>query len=214
VWNYVFMADRPTFSRYSNYLYMPSMVQVERLGGWVDAVADAGTSQTATVGLVRYDEPIQKHLADDVLKPRMAAHGVRVTDEAAFRPATGAASAADLSAAGQQHDPAVPFENVNRVVLQPTAAVLPLLFFTAAQAPELPSPLHVHLVRRVVVQTQNNGASQLAGSMVYGWLLPKTWPSSRTRVSIQRPSAVSTSRPIADRRATVRSAVTATACSS
>ena len=170
VWNYVFMTDRPTFSRYANYLYMPSMIQVERLGGWIDAAADSGYFANSIVGLVRYDEPVQKHLSDDVLKPRMAAHGVRVTDEAAFRPATGAASAADLSAQANSTILRFRSENVNRVVLQPTAAVLPLLFFTAAQTQNFHPRYTFTSFDEPWFQTQNNGASQLAGSMVFGWL--------------------------------------------
>jgi len=170
VWNYVYLVDQATLSRYANYLYMPSMVQAERLGNWIDAVADAGYFKGGTVGLVRYDEPIQKRLADTVVKPRMAARGVKVTDEAAFRSATGAASAADLSAQANSTILRFRSENVNRVMFQPAAAVLPLLFLTSADAQNF-HPLYSYTsYDEPEFQTENNTASQLAGSLVYGWL--------------------------------------------
>ena len=68
---------------------------------------------------MRYDEPLSQHLSDAVIKPRMAARGVRVTDEAAFRGATGAASAADLSAQANSTILRFQSEGINRVVLEP-----------------------------------------------------------------------------------------------
>lgn len=170
VWEYDMMVDRASFARYADYLYMPSMVEAERLGGWIDMVADAGYFDKGTIGIVRYDEPLSKHLSDDVIKPRMAARGVQVKDEVAFRAATGAASAADLSAQSNSAILRFQSEGINRVVLEPTAAVLPLLFFTAAQAQNY-HPRYTFTSYDVPdFQTSNNGASQLAGSMAYGWI--------------------------------------------
>ena len=170
VWNYDFMTDRATMNKYANYLYMPSMVQVERLGSWIDAVADAGYFDKGIVGIVRYDQPVHKHLSDDVLRPRMAAHGVRVADEVAFRPATGASSAADLSAQANSAILRFQTENVNRVVFEPTAAVLPLLFFAAAEAQNY-HPRYTFTSYDVPeFQTENAPADQLAGSVAFGWI--------------------------------------------
>lgn len=170
VWNYDFMADRASFARYADYLYMPAMAEAERLGGWIDTVADAGYFDKGTIGIVRYDDPLSQHLSDAVIKPRMAARGVRVTDEAAFRGATGAASAADLSAQANSTILKFQSEGIDRVVLEPTAAVLPLLFFTAAQAQHY-QPRYTYTSFDVPeFQTENTGASQLSGSMAYGWI--------------------------------------------
>ncbi|MBV8959746.1 MAG: hypothetical protein JO054_13945 [Actinobacteria bacterium] len=170
VWNYDFMVDRASYARYADYLYMPSMVQLERLGAWIDTVADAGFFDKGTVGIVRYDEPLAKHLDDDVLRPRLAARGVQVKDEAAFRGATGAASAADLSAQSNSTVLRFQSEGINRVILEPTAAVMPLLFFTAAQAQNYHARYTYTSYDVPEFQSENNGASQLAGSMAYGWV--------------------------------------------
>jgi hypothetical protein len=171
VWSYDYMVDRATFQRYANYLYMPSMVEAERLGSWMDAVADGGFFANGKVGIVRYDEPTQKHLSDDVLKPRMAARGVTVTDEAAFRGATGASSAADLSAQANSTILRFQSEGIDRVVLQPTAAVLPLLFFVAAEAQHY-HPRYTFTSYDVPAFQADNAKNntQLVGSMAYGWI--------------------------------------------
>jgi len=184
VWNYDFMVDRASFARYADYLYMPAMVELERLGGWIDTVAGAGYFDKGVVGIVRYDEPMAQHLSADIVRPRMAAHGVQAKDEVAFRGATGAASAADLSAQANSAILRFQSEGINRVVLEPTAAVLPLLFFTAAQAQNY-HPRYTYTSYDVPeFQTENTGASQLAGSMAYGWI-----PAGDVKYAQDTPSA-------------------------
>ncbi|HVV36599.1 MAG TPA: hypothetical protein VHC63_08350, partial [Acidimicrobiales bacterium] len=70
VWDYHFMADGATLDRYADYLYMPTMVRLERMGVWIDAIAERGFFANSKIGLVRYDEPLSKRLADQVIKPR------------------------------------------------------------------------------------------------------------------------------------------------
>lgn len=169
IWDYQMMVDQATFNRYANYLYMPSMVSTERLGVWIDALAETDYFKGGVVGLVRYDTPAHKRLADDVLKPRLRAHGITLRDEVAFRGATGASSAADLSAQSNSTVLRFQSEGVNRVLIAPTSAVMPLLFFTAAESQNY-RPRYSYTTYDIpAFQTENAGPSQLAGSIAFGW---------------------------------------------
>lgn len=169
VWSYQYMADRATFDRYADYLYMPNMVSADRLGVWIDALADEGFFNGGTIGIVRYDDAIHRKLADAVIKPRLAAHGATVKEEVAFRQATGAASAADLSA--QANNAILRFQasGVNRVIFEPTSAVLPLLFFAAAEAQHFRPKYTMTTYDIPSFQSDNAPAVQLEGSKAFGW---------------------------------------------
>ena len=169
VWDYHFMPDGPTLDRYGDYLYMPTMVRLERMGVWIDAIADRGFLKNTKIGLVRYDEPLSKRLTDQVIKPRLAAHGLQLTDEAAFSPATSAASSGDISA--QSNSTIVRFrsQGIDRVLFAPTAGVMPLLFLTSAQRQGYHPRFSFTSYDIPAFQTENN-APELAGSEVFGWL--------------------------------------------
>jgi ABC-type branched-subunit amino acid transport system substrate-binding protein len=169
IWDYHFMADQATFDKYANYLYMPSMVRTERLGVWMDALADSGYFKDGVVGIIRYDNPLHKHLVDDVLRPRLAARGIQIRDEAAFRGATGAASAADLSAQSNSTVLRFQSEGINRILFAPTSGVLPLLFMTAADSQGF-HPRYSYTTYDIpAFQAENSGPSQLTGSVAFGW---------------------------------------------
>lgn len=169
VWSYQYMADRATFDRYADYLYMPNMVSADRLGVWIDALADEGFFKGATIGIVRYDNAIHRKLADAVIKPRLAARRATVKEEVAFREATGAASAADLSA--QANNAILRFQasGVNRVIFEPTSAVLPLLFLAAAEAQRYRPKYTMTTYDIPAFQSDNAPAAQLEGAKAFGW---------------------------------------------
>lgn len=169
VWSYQFMADRATFDKYRDYLYMPAMVNADRLGVWIDAMVAERFFAGGTIGLVRYDTPIHQYVTEKVLKPRLAAHGLKVTEEAAFRGASGASSAADLSA--QANNAVLRFQTrgVNRVILVPTSAVMPLLFFAAAEAQSFRPKYTMTSYDVPSFQDANARPQQLSGSKVFGW---------------------------------------------
>jgi hypothetical protein len=169
VWSYQYMADQATFDRYADYLYMPNMVSADRLGVWIDALADENFFKGGTIGIVRYDNAIHRKLADAVIKPRLAAHGAAVKEEVAFREATGAASAADLSA--QANNAILRFQasGVNRVIFEPTSAVLPLLFFAAAEAQHFRPKYTMTTYDIPSFQSDNAPAAQLDGAKAFGW---------------------------------------------
>lgn len=169
VWSYQFMADQATFDRYADYLYMPNMVSAERLGVWIDALADDGFFNGGTIGIVRYDNAIHRTLADAVIKPRLAAYGATVKEEVAFREATGAASAADLSAQANNAILRFRASGVNRVIFEPTSGVLPLLFFAAAEAQQYRPKYTMTTYDVPSFQAANAPAAQLDGAKAFGW---------------------------------------------
>jgi ABC-type branched-subunit amino acid transport system substrate-binding protein len=169
VWSYQFMADKATFDRYRDYLYMPSMVNADRLGVWIDTMVSDGFFAGGTIGVVRYDTAIHKYVTEKVIKPHLAARGFTVKEEAAFRGATGAASAADLSA--QANNAVLRFQSsgVNRVIMVPTSAVLPLLFFAAAEAQGFRPKYTMTSYDVPDFQVANAPGNQLSGTKAFGW---------------------------------------------
>ncbi|HEX9681659.1 MAG TPA: ABC transporter substrate-binding protein [Acidimicrobiales bacterium] len=174
VWSYGFMADASTFARHADYLYMPAMVQAERLAVWIDAVAEAKFFDDSVIGLVRYDTPIHDRLANDVVRPRLAAYGheVRSENEFAFQEAQAASSAADMSAQASNAVLRFRTNGVDRVILQPTSAVAPLLFFAAAESQGFRPRYTYTSYDNPAFQDANAGdrTNQLRGSMVFGWI--------------------------------------------
>jgi hypothetical protein len=171
VWSYHFMADQATFDRYADHLYMPSMVNANRLGVWIDAIAGAGYLDDAVLGVIRFDSEIHERFTADVLAPALARHGSGIAEDVAFNGATGAASAADLSA--QANNAVLRFRarGVNRVLFEPTSAVVPLLFFPAAEAQGF-RPRYTMSTYDVPAFQDANAESfpvQLAGSLAFGW---------------------------------------------
>ena len=170
VWSYHFMADQVTFDAYADYLYMPAMVKADRLGVWMDALADDGFFDDGTIGIVRYDEPIAERLSSRVIHPSLARHGFDVAEEVAFRPGTAASSAADLSA--QANNAVLRFRSagVDRLIFEPTAAVVPLLFFAAAESQSFRPRYTMSSYDIPSFQDANAPGSQLSGSVAFGWL--------------------------------------------
>lgn len=170
VWSYHFMADQVTLDAYADYLYMPAMVNADRLGVWMDALAEDGFFDDGTIGIVRYDEPIAERLSSQVIHPALARHGHEVAEEVAFRSATGASSAADLSA--QANNAVLRFRSagVDRLILEPTAAVVPLLFFAAAESQGFRPRYTMTSYDIPAFQNANAPGSQLSGSVAFGWL--------------------------------------------
>lgn len=170
VWDFHFMADRATFDAYPDHLYMPSMVAADRLGVWIDAIAGAGFLDGGVVGVARYDTPIHDRFTNDVLAPALARNGSGITEQAAFSGAAGAASAADLSA--QATNAIVRFRSrgVNRVVFVPTSAVMPLLFFAAAEAQGY-RPRYSFTTYDVPAFQNDNvpRPEQFDGTIAFGW---------------------------------------------
>lgn len=170
VWSYHFMADQATFDAYADYLSMPAMVSADRLGVWMDALADDGFFDGGKIGIVRYEERIAEFLSSSVLRPALARRGFEVAEEVAFRPATGASSAADLSA--QANNAVLRFRSagVDRLILEPTSAVLPLLFFASAESQSYRPRYTMTSYDLPSFQDANAPAGQLSGSVAFGWL--------------------------------------------
>jgi ABC-type branched-subunit amino acid transport system substrate-binding protein len=170
IWNYTYMADQATYAKYDRYLYMPAMVSAERLGVWVDELAAQGYLKDGIVGVVRYDDPIHVRFVNNVLRPTLAAYGVAIKDEAAFRAASAASSAADLSA--QANNAVLRFrtDNINRVIFVPTAAVVPLLWFAAAESQSYRPRYTLSTYDNPAFQNDNaKDTGQLVGSLAFGW---------------------------------------------
>jgi hypothetical protein len=188
VWEFDVMATQSDFDHYGPYLYEPAFPSGDRLGVWIDAVADRGFFNGGKIGILRYDTPQSGYLDNNVIRPRLAAHGLSVTDEFAYNNASGASSAADLSA--QSNSAILRFRSagINRVIFEPSTNIIPLIFITAAKASGYRPTYTWSGFDSATFEEPNASADQLAGTLVFGW-----HPSLDVDESQQPPSSPASS---------------------
>ena len=170
VWELPYYVDKATYDRYAGYLYQPSGIRAERLGVWIDMLWEAKYFDGGTIGIIRWDRAIDARLTNDVLKPALARHGLRITEEVAVAAATGASSAGDQAAASSNAILRFRNKRVNRVLFLPTHGVLPLVFFPAAESQGFRPRYSMTSMDSPAFQTDNAPAAQLAGALAMGWL--------------------------------------------
>jgi hypothetical protein len=169
VWEFEDMAMASDYSRYGPYLYQPAMPTGDRLGIWIDAVADRGFFNGGKIGILRYDTQQSVVLENSVIRPRLAAHGLTVTDTFAFNNGTAASDAADLSAQANSAILRFRSEGINRIIFEPSTNIIPLLFITAAKANSYFPKYTWSGFDSAYFEQPNAGADQLEGTLVFGW---------------------------------------------
>jgi hypothetical protein len=193
VWEFQYYVDDDTYARYAGYLYQPSMLRAERFDVIIDVLAEAKYFDGGTLGIVRWDRPIDDRLSTDVIRPALARHGVRVAEEIVVAAGTGASSAGDQAAASSNGVLRLRSKNVDRVLFLPTHAVLPLVWFPAAEAQGFRPRYAITSLDNPAFQTDNAPPAQLAGAMGVGWLpagdvyaeqQPPLWPSAQQCVDM------------------------------
>jgi len=129
-----------------------------------------GTS--ARVALVRYDSPIDATFAEGVVKPRLAAHGLKVSDEAIISQPSSASEAGDTTA--QISDAVLRFrtEGIDHVLFVPTGGVLPFLWMPAAQAQGYAPRYALNSLDIPRFIAGNAPQQQLHGALGIGWMPP------------------------------------------
>ncbi|HVE98107.1 MAG TPA: ABC transporter substrate-binding protein [Mycobacteriales bacterium] len=159
--------DAETFAALSPYVYT-GLFSVSR--GAV-ALADGLVTQgffgrNTKTGIVRFDTPEYKRVADRYFKPVLAAAGVQVAAEAAIRRGNISNQMADVNSAVLKFKT----EQVDRVVFLTAAGGTAIFFMSQAESQSYRPRYGLASPDAPSVLAQNLPASQLSGAMGSGWL--------------------------------------------
>ena len=127
--------DQAMLDAHPSHFFMPARMSATRWGAvLVDGLAAEGYFEGATLGILRYDTPQFERLMETVVRPRLAAHDVAITEEVAITNATTTAVlgniAAELSNAVLRFRAA----GVDHVLFIEAGGVIPFLFFPEAES--------------------------------------------------------------------------------
>jgi hypothetical protein len=158
------------YAKYGPYLYKPAYPSGDRLGTWIDAVADRGFFNGGKIGLLRYDEPQHLALENRVIKPHLAAKGLTITETFSFGRARGASGAADLSAQSNAAILRFRSQGIDRIIFAPSTNIIPLLFITAATANNYYPKYTWSGFDSSVFEQPNGSPQQLSNVLSFGWI--------------------------------------------
>lgn len=167
VWDVYYLTQRSVVP--VEYLYRPAQPHGDRMGFIIDGLVRHGFFRGARIGLLRYDSPKEKRVADTVFKPKLASHGLKVAAEFAVREPLAASEASDSAA--ELSSAALRFrqQRISHVIFVPSGGAIPLLFLAAAESQNyrprygLSSADAPYFVRDSVPR------SQLEGAVGVGW---------------------------------------------
>lgn len=163
--------DHTMYDRHLGLVYQPFMISAERQGVWIDSLASQKYfAAGGKVGLLEMDDGVYHRFADTVIKPKLAAHRIQLTDEFAFTPPDSAAGAGSLFA--QANNAVLRFraENINEVILAPTGGTIPFVFMQSADSQGYRPRYALNSLEVPAFVTQNVPVAQLTGSVGVGWL--------------------------------------------
>lgn len=163
--------DHTMYDRHPGLVYQPFMISAERQGVWIDSLASQRYFQPGgKVGLLEMDNAVYHRFADTVIKPKLAAHGIQLSDEFAFAAPDSAASAGSLFA--QSNNAVLRFraENINEVILSPSGGAIPFVFMQSAESQGYRPRYALNSLEVPAFVTQNVPVAQLTGSVGVGWL--------------------------------------------
>jgi hypothetical protein len=162
--------DSDFYRRYRGYLYVPGGMSGDRLSVWVDQlVAAKFLGPSNRIGLVRFDTPEHGRAAANVIRPRLAAAGLKLVDEVAIKNFDSAAALADVGAATQNAVLKFNSERIDRVLLLDTGSPLTLFFTTNAESQQYRPRYGLNTLNNVSFVIENVPARQFEGSLGVGW---------------------------------------------
>lgn len=166
----IILYDDELYSRYRGYLYNPSGVRGERLGVWIEELAQSdyfdGPVRTA---LIRFDTPEHDRASKNVIRPALAKAGVKLVDEVAVKSFTSVAEVSDVGAEAQNAVLRFRSEQVDRVLILDTGGVLTITFTAAAESQQYRPRYGLTSYNYADYVAQNVPAQQLNGAVGVGW---------------------------------------------
>jgi hypothetical protein len=172
IWEFVAEFDQLEFQRNAPYVYWPPEISLSRLGSWVDQLAAAGYfDKGARVGLLRWNLPEQQRAADNVLKPRMQAHGLSFASEYVMNVnANGSEGDVISSYSAEANNAILRFrsEHIDHVMSISDPAV-GVLFMTAAESQGYRPRYGLNSLDFPDIAQNNAPAAQLHRAVAVGW---------------------------------------------
>jgi hypothetical protein len=168
----LFLYDQVDYEALRGFLYQPDLMRSERLAeAWIDKLFSWGYFDgAARTGLIMFDTPANNRVLEGVIKPRMKAHGLELTDVAKATPLTGVS---DLGTFGQQMASTVlkfRTQGIDHVMFYATIGLGPFLFGPQADAQRYyPRYGLTTMDQPQVLVTSGVSPDQLRRAMSIGW---------------------------------------------
>ena len=163
--------DADDYARFAGFLYQPDRPRPERwVTAYVDGLARQGFFEKgSTIGLVRFDGASYTRVTEEVLKPRLAAHGFAVAEEAAIRTPESIAQYSDMNA--EMNNAILRFRNegVDRVLFFATNQELSFFFFKAADSQGFRPRYGLSSYDNPAFEESEAPGDQLNGAIGFGW---------------------------------------------
>lgn len=156
------------------YIYQPSRVVADRwLPAYVDGLAQRGFFEgdvpgDVRVGLVRYDSPVHERATEDVLLPRLAAHGVDDVEEAVVETPGGMSELSDMNAELSNHVLRFKANDVNRVLFFANAEIQ-FFWYNHAASQNFTPRYGLSSSDWLTLAADNAPNGQLDGALAVGW---------------------------------------------
>jgi hypothetical protein len=163
--------DDQQISSYEPYFYFPNQMDPRNYAVMIDRwVADGFLTHTSRIGILRADEPQNARTSVNVVRPRLATHGLQVVDEIAVHVNN---SVSDISGSAAEASSAVlrfKAERIDRIIWIPEGSGGEAFFF-------MPEADNQHYYPRYAVTSwlapyfleTNESTTQLTGSEGFGW---------------------------------------------
>jgi len=164
------LMDHVDMQQYAGSLYWPNQLDPDAYTTIVDNMVSSGfLGHGDKIGLVRTDTPDTQRITDDIIEPRLAAHGLSLTDDAVI---TVNNSVADIGGPAAQISNAVlrfNTDGVNRVFFLGGTSSGPFFFMPEANSQGYRPRYFLTSWDMPYFDAANVPDSQLAGAQGVGW---------------------------------------------
>ncbi|HZN15625.1 MAG TPA: hypothetical protein VFB78_15255 [Acidimicrobiales bacterium] len=162
--------DDTAFANHGGLLYQPFGISTERQGFWIDEIAAAGYFTNAKVGVISVDDPIFERYLDKVIRPRLAAQNVPLTQVFEFQAPGSAGDASSLYS--QANNAVLKFRSagITHVIFVPTGGTLPFVFMPTAENQNYRPRYAMNSYEIPAFVDLNVPAAQLKDALAVGWL--------------------------------------------
>jgi ABC-type branched-subunit amino acid transport system substrate-binding protein len=170
VWDVYFLTKRNVAP--PEYLYRPAQPHADRMGVIIDGLARNGFFKNAKIGLVRYDTPKHRSVADEVFKPALAAHGLKIDEEFPIKDPDAASGAGESGAEASNAVLRFNTQGITHVLFIPSGGAIPLLFLAAAESQSYRPKYGLSSADAPYFLRDNLPKAQFTGAAGVGWAPP------------------------------------------
>lgn len=155
------------------FLYQPSRPRPERwVGAYIDGLADQGffDDPGVSVGLLRFDSAPFDRVTERVLKPRLADHGMDLTDEIEIETPDSVAAFGSMNSELSNAVVRLRANGVNRVIFFATHGEMAVFYFQQAESQGYRPTYGLSSMESMRLQSEQGPANQFEDAVGVGWL--------------------------------------------